>query len=534
VSEITRSKKNPKTDQKKDPEKGVGVDASFPENWPKYFKDRLILENPNSTIGVITLWMPKENVSEVLEPKTYSVCGQLYTKRGINYILRNILANPKIQNLVMCGIDRQESGEALKKFFEDGFEEDLDSNGDLKSWKIKGDEKATIHKQIPSKYLEKIRKHVKLYDLREASFSDVAKKISDVHNASQNDRPFCKPITFPEPEKTAPETYPSDRSVFKIRRDFIGDAWLDVLKTATRFGRKIPGMYGDVGQVANLCVVIEKEDPDNPQMYDYFNFDKKQLDLYIKGFFDKNEKKSEVYTYGERIFDCEGVDQEEIMVEKLKRFEYDRGALAVLWNPAIDNFPPKNTEIKEKGQTKKWRVPCLVMILGQVVNEKLDMTAVFRNNDVYGAWPLNAFALRAFQKNIAKKIGKELGALTTISHIAEIYELNWDDAKEIVRKNDSLSSTCQYDPRSYHIVTIEGSQINVVFHSPDGSKELASYSIDGIKNKSARDLSAMILKDMLVSDLGAACDLGRQLAKAESAVKLGLEFEQDQPLKFKP
>jgi len=526
VSKIIQSKKDPKKDSK--------TVSDFPKNWPKYFKDRLILQNPNSTVGVVTLWMPKENVADHLEQNTYSVCGQLYTKQGINYIVRNILSNPKIRNLIMCGVDRQESGEALRKFFEDGFEESLDSNGDLKVWKIKGDEKATIHKQIPSEYLEKIRKNVKFYDLREASFSDVAKKVSDVHNADKNVKPFCKPITFPEPEKTAPETYPSDGSVFKIRRDFIGDAWLDVLKTVTRFGRKIPGMYGDVGQVANLCVVIEKEDPDNPQMYNYFNFDKKQLDLYIKGFFDKNEKKSEVYTYGERIFDCEGIDQSEIMVEKLKRFEYDRGALAVLWKPNTDNFPPKNTEIKEKGQTKKWRVPCLVMILGQVVNGKLDMTAIFRNNDVYGAWPLNAFALRAFQKDIAEKIDKELGTLTTISHIAEIYELNWEDAKEIVQENDSLSGTCQYDPRSYYIVTVEGPKITVAFYSPDGSKELALYSVDGTKPKSARDLSARILKDMLVSDLGAACDLGRQLAKAESAVKLGLEFEQDQPLKFKP
>ena len=515
----------------------VASDKSLDElfkNWPKYFKDRLILGNPNSTVGIITLWMPKENVSEVLKLDTYSVCGQLYTKQGINYILRNILANPKIQNLVMCGIDRQESGEALKKFFEDGFEEDLDSNGDLKSWKVKGDEKATIHKQISRKYLEKIRENVKLYDLREAALANVSKKVAKVHKSSINTKPFCKSITFPEPEKTTPETYPSDGSVFKIRRDYIGDAWLDVLKTVTRFGRKIPGMYGDVGQVANLCVVIEKEDPDNPQMYNYFNFDKKQLALYIKGFFDKNEKKSEVYTYGERIFDCEGVDQAEIMVEKLKRFEYDRGALAVLWKPNTDNFPPKDTEIQKMGQTKKWRVPCLVMILGQVVNEKFDMTSIFRNNDVYGAWPLNTFALRAFQKDIGQKIGKELGTLTTISHIAEIYELNWEESKTIVQENDRLARACHYDPRSYHIVTITGSQINVVFHSPDGGRELASYFIDGTKHKAARDLSAMILKDLLICDLGAACDLGRQLAKAESAVKLGLDFEQDQDLKFKP
>jgi len=38
------------------------------------------------------------------------------------------------------------------------------------------------------------------------------------------------------------------------------------------------------------------------------------------------------------------------------------------------------------------------------------------------------------------------------------------------------------------------------------------------------------LRNMLVSELGAAADLGRQLAKAETAVKLGLKFKQDNDL----
>ena len=195
------------------------------------------------------------------------------------------------------------------------------------------------------------------------------------------------------------------------------------------------------------------------------------------------------------------------------------------------NFPPKGVKIIQKGQTGKWRVPCLVMILGQVVENTFDMTAVFRNNDIYGAWPLNAFALRLFQKKIAEKIGKGLGTLTTISHIAEIYELNWNDAKKTVENNDDLSRTCQYDPRGYYIVKRENNDIVLTFYSPDGSRELATLKMDGTKPKAARDLSALALKDMLVSDLGAACDLGRQLAKAETAIKLGLQFEQDQPLR---
>ncbi|MBD3366504.1 hypothetical protein GF360_04175 [candidate division WWE3 bacterium] len=545
------------------------------ENWPKYFKDRILMENLNSSTAIATLWMPKEMVAEKLTPQTFAACGQLYTKGGINYLLRNILANPKIRHLFLCGIDRQESGIALKNFFEKGVEPVQDENENITHWAIKNTKKAFIDKEIPLEILELLRQKVAFYDFRLESLEDLARKVAKVHEASKNTEPFTQPITFPEAEKAAPKTFPTDRSVFKIRRKYIGEAWLDALKTVTRFGRRIPGMYGEVGQVQNLSIVVEEEDPASPEIYDFFNFDKKQLDLYIKGFFDPNEpnksgEKQEVYTYGERIFkwgrdsfgglsrhsassstdsrssglDPESknpdfklnipLDQEKIMVEKLKRFNFDRGALAVLWEPHNDNFPPSDIERKEMGQTKKWRVPCMVMILGQVVDGKFDMTAVFRNNDIYGAWPLNVFALRAFQKKLSHKISCEMGVLTTISHIAEIYEINWEAALAVVAENDHLGRTCQYDPRGYYTVCLSGddsSQILVTFFSPEGTKELAKFSIDGHAEKAARDLSAMIFKDLLVSDLGAACDLGRQLAKAEAAVKLGLTFEQDQPLR---
>ena len=61
------------------------------KDWPVYFKDRLIISNLDSSVGVATLWMPKESVASHLDPESYAVCGQLYTKRGLNPLFRNIL-----------------------------------------------------------------------------------------------------------------------------------------------------------------------------------------------------------------------------------------------------------------------------------------------------------------------------------------------------------------------------------------------------------------------------------------------------------
>lgn len=493
-------------------------------NWPIYFNDQLILGNKNSSVGVITLWTPKDTISGELDKDSFCVCGQLYTKRGISFVVRNVLANPKIRHLVLCGIDRQESGNALVKFFDKGVRRSDDNR-----WQVVGDDECYIDGEISDAAIELFRTSVHLYDMRGKDIGQIRTLVSKLKDLE----PFSDPIIFDDPVKSMVKTYPSDLSVFKVRRSYIGECWLDALAIVNRFGVEIPGMYGKVKQLHNLTIVVEDEDISNPKIFDFFNFKKTGLTKYYKGFFDKNEAKQESYTYGERMFNWDGIDQEEIMVEKLKGFPFDRGAMAVLWKPHVDNYPPKKASVKKEGQTPGWRVPCLVMISAQCMGDKLFMTATFRNNDIYGAWPLNAFALRKLQKNIAKKIGKQMGSLTTISQIAEIYEMDWDVSNKVVEANNSIGRTCQFDTRSYYVVKVEGKDIVVTFFTPSGDEVIAEYRVNGKTKKVARDLCATVMGDMLIENLGAAADLGRQLAKAETAVKLGLKFEQDKELKLK-
>ncbi len=139
-------------------------------DWPVYLKDKLILGDLDSGVGVATLWTPKENVADELNKKSYAVCGQLYTKRGLNPMFRNILANPKIRYLVMCGVDRQGSGDALKKFFENGVE----------SEKVKGDEEALLDKEVPLEAYELLRKGVELVDMRGKTIGQVKKTVESL------------------------------------------------------------------------------------------------------------------------------------------------------------------------------------------------------------------------------------------------------------------------------------------------------------------------------------------------------------------
>ena len=95
---------------------------------PLYFQDKLTIVNPAGTIGVLTLWSKVDYVMERfrqagidLDPATspIAVFGTLYGN-GLRELLRNLLYNPQIRTLLVCGRNRSGSFEELQKFFHDG------------------------------------------------------------------------------------------------------------------------------------------------------------------------------------------------------------------------------------------------------------------------------------------------------------------------------------------------------------------------------------------------------------------------------
>jgi len=81
-------------------------------SWPKYFSKKLWVGNPKSNIGIITLWTPKERILSQLDPQDFAIGGQLYSKAGISFLIRNVFANPRIRYLILCGKDQAGAGEA--------------------------------------------------------------------------------------------------------------------------------------------------------------------------------------------------------------------------------------------------------------------------------------------------------------------------------------------------------------------------------------------------------------------------------------
>jgi thymidylate synthase len=135
--------------------------------WPIYKDKMLILGNPKSQVAVCALWTKKEFVAEKLNLDKIAVIGNLYSpQKGISFLIRNILANPNIRNLIVCGLDNSGSGQALIDFQKYGYEKKENKNTSLPYWSIKSIVENRIDFEINKEALDLLRQKVKIIDAR--------------------------------------------------------------------------------------------------------------------------------------------------------------------------------------------------------------------------------------------------------------------------------------------------------------------------------------------------------------------------------
>jgi len=481
------------------------------ENWPIFYKEALIKGNPRSNIAICTLWTKKELFLD-LPIEKISVIGNLYTTYGINPMLKNIIANPRIRYIIVCGSDLMKTGEILVNFFNEGINE---------NYKIKGTD-AYIDKTIPKEAIETVRKNVKLIDLRSVkSIGELKEEILKILNELYKEEDyFMEPILVSEEEYEVDSLYSEDVA-FRIEGNSISEVWLKALDVVLKFGEVKETEYNiKQKEVLDLISVIKKDEEQPPE---WLPLSKQQLENYYLSFFSKSKPEGVEYTYGERLFGLkvgnvipkmrkeaeEILNQVDLAVKKLKEKPYSRRAIAVTWRHEFD--------------ISSQSPPCLIEVIWSIKNGKLYQTSTFRSHDIFGAWLLNVFALRKLQKEIAKEISVGLGSLIVVSVSAHIYESDWKRAEEIVKsyyRNRKLEF--EEDERGFFVISIKNGEIVVEHRLKDGRK--TKYTFRG---KNAEELYRKILNENLVSRLDHAAYLGKELARAEICLREGKSYVQD-------
>jgi thymidylate synthase len=155
---------------------------------------------------------------------------------------------------------------------------------------------------------------------------------------------------------------------------------------------------------------------DDPRFLKSLPFSRAYLDEYTRQVIQGTDSNFD-YDYHSRLFHYktfshQGVyiesDQIEYMLRKLVAHHASRRAIAVTWSPFGDTRDNVS-------------VPCLQFIQCTIREDKLNMTVMFRSNDMLLAWGCNAYALTGLQNYIANMLGVSIGYYEHISLCPHIY-----------------------------------------------------------------------------------------------------------------
>jgi len=456
--------------------------------WPLCFSHNLSLGREDSNVAVCTLWTEKEQLLNQIPKDYYAVLGNLYSKKGIEYLIRNTLANPNLRYLVIFGQDMANSGAVLMDF-------------------ISG---ADIETSIERKHLDVFRQQVKVIDLRKSPVEELNKILEGLSQKRMES--FGPPIILEETPSSV-DSLPSENVNFVIRDMQIADAWPKMLDLIMKYGEIKQTQYDmREKEILNTVVTITEE---NQELKTFMKISKKELEDYLPTVLTAHKPVGINYTYGERLFSYKVDEYTEInqikrIICQLKECPYTRRAVAMLWNVEKD----RNSQ----------HPPCLIYHSFLVRGGKLYLTAVIRSNDIFKAWPLNAFALNELLKYVCRESNLKYGNLTILSNSAHIYETDWKDVEKIVGENLDNGKELVLDPRGYFVIFLKDSRIQVNHFTNEDKK--TKYSFGGTN---AEDIYKQIIKENLVSRFDHAAYIGKELTRAEQHLKNNsiAEFRQD-------
>jgi hypothetical protein len=194
----------------------------------------------------------------------------------------------------------------------------------------------------------------------------------------------------------------------------IGECWIESINHVLKQGQSHHD--GEVGLLEVLGLTLEIS---APSVYDPLlsaHGDPTVLSRTLAKFGRGASMPDRPFTYGQRIFDMDGVNQFDWLVERLQYKPDTKSA-------TINLLVPGSTAAS---------LPCLTTLDAKLRKGRLDLQFFFRSQNIFGRQYANLAALAQLQSDLAQRCDTVSGTLRGYVASAHIYSFDVNEARRLV------------------------------------------------------------------------------------------------------
>ena len=259
-----------------------------------------------------------------------------------------------------------------------------------------------------------------------------------------------EPRALPHPVIPERKIFLSRKTTFPIFGSDVGDSWLQLLNLALRIGAEKQTTDGErLAEALNAVVTIEPpvledgEKKKEGEFPDFLDFNRNDFDrLYFPD-------------YAGRLHDWGGINQLEALCDRLKKSLDTRSGTMLFLEPNDMAAPTV--------------APALISATFNAIDQKLFGSFVLRSTDLYTDWPLEAMALVRLQREVAERLGLDVGTATFVIHSAHLHERDWDRALRALRESFKRPLPLHVDPSGIFLFGNDGGKATAMLLDHDAS-----------------------------------------------------------------
>lgn len=199
-----------------------------------------------------------------------------------------------------------------------------------------------------------------------------------------------------------------------VVEDTLGEAWLKCTQSVLEHG--VPHYDEDVVILEVLGLSLEVASPSSDDQIVSEKGDRYVIERMLKKFSKGVEMEDRPFTYGQLIYDMNGIDQFDWMVGRLRNKSETKSAAISLLVPGLNQA----------------NLPCLCVVDSKIRNGKLNLQFFFRSQNVFGRQYANLVAIARLQEKLAASVGCDIGILKGYIASAHIYEYDLEEARSLV------------------------------------------------------------------------------------------------------